>query len=53
MGAESFIRKLLGREDNEKVYLLLPVGFPASDATVPYRDPAEAYKPLSDVMTVY
>ena len=24
MGAESFIRKLLGRRENEKVYLLLP-----------------------------
>ena len=29
------LRELLGRPDNEKVMLLLPVGYPADDATVP------------------
>ena len=29
------LRELLGRPDNEKVMLLLPVGYPAHDATVP------------------
>ena len=29
------LRELLGRPDNEKVMLLLPVGYPANDATVP------------------
>jgi iodotyrosine deiodinase len=53
MGAESFIRQLLGREENEKVYLLLPVGYPASDATVPYRDPKAAHRALGEVLTVY
>ena len=38
MGAEKAIRELLGRPDREKLYLLLPVGFPAKDATVPYRN---------------
>ena len=53
MGAESFIRQLLGRKDNEKVYLLLPVGLPASDAAVPYRDPNDSHRPLGEVLTVY
>lgn len=39
MGAEKGIRELLGRPDNEKLFLLLPVGFPSVDATVPYRKP--------------
>ena len=29
------LRELLGRPENEKVMLLLPVGYPAADATVP------------------
>ena len=29
------LRELLGRPNNEKVMLLLPVGYPADDATVP------------------
>jgi len=37
MGAEAKIRKLLGRPDSEKVFLLMPVGWPARDATVPNR----------------
>jgi iodotyrosine deiodinase len=39
MGAEKGIRELLERPDHEKLYLLLPVGFPATDATIPYRMP--------------
>ncbi len=30
-----FVRDLLGRPANEKPYLLLPVGYPAADCTVP------------------
>jgi hypothetical protein len=30
-----FLRELLGRPSNEKPYLLIPVGFPAVDCTVP------------------
>lgn len=30
-----FLTKILGRPSNEKPFLLLPVGFPAKDATVP------------------
>jgi len=29
------LRRLLGRPENEKLVMLLPVGFPAEDATVP------------------
>lgn len=30
-----FLAKLLGRPDNERAYLLMPVGYPAEGATVP------------------
>eukprot|EP00931_Biecheleriopsis_adriatica_P072901 TRINITY_DN47282_c0_g1_i1.p1 TRINITY_DN47282_c0_g1~~TRINITY_DN47282_c0_g1_i1.p1 ORF type:complete len:298 (-),score=46.94 TRINITY_DN47282_c0_g1_i1:118-1011(-) len=39
MGAEAKIREILGRPDNEKLFLLMPVGYPAADATVPFRTP--------------
>ncbi|KAI9325185.1 hypothetical protein BDR26DRAFT_879897 [Obelidium mucronatum] len=35
MNAGPAIRGILGRPANEKVQLLLPVGYPAKDATVP------------------
>ena len=31
----TFLTELLGRPDNERPYLLIPVGFPAADAQVP------------------
>jgi nitroreductase len=31
----NFLSNLLGRSDNERPFLLIPVGYPASDATVP------------------
>jgi len=39
MGAENKIREMLERPANEKLFLLMPVGYPAHDATVPYRMP--------------
>merc|ERR550539_1708004 len=39
MGAEQKIREMIGRPDTEKLFLLMPVGYPAMDATVPYRVP--------------
>ncbi|CAB9517703.1 Iodotyrosine deiodinase 1 [Seminavis robusta] len=48
MGAEKGIRELLDRPDNEKLFLLLPVGFPAAGATVPYRNPER--KPSSETI---
>ncbi|XP_076625009.1 iodotyrosine deiodinase isoform X2 [Colletes latitarsis] len=40
------IRNILGRPPNEKLVVLLPVGYPAKDATVP----ALQRKPLSDIL---
>lgn len=37
MGAESEIARLIGRPANEKLFLLMPVGFPSPTATVPFR----------------
>ena len=31
----NFLTELLGRPDNEKPFLLIPIGYPAADATVP------------------
>ncbi|XP_078040505.1 iodotyrosine deiodinase isoform X1 [Augochlora pura] len=42
----SAIRNLLGRPQNEKLVVLLPVGYPAKDATVPNLQ----RKPLSDIL---
>ena len=53
LGADAEIREILQRPNNEKVFLLLPVGFPAADATVPYRSPQTLRKPLSETMILY
>lgn len=42
------LRELLGRPANEKVMLLLPVGYPSADATVP----GVQRKPLEEIMVV-
>ncbi len=42
-----FLTEILGRPQNERPFLLIPVGYPAADATVP----AITKKPLEDVMT--
>ncbi|XP_014486586.1 PREDICTED: iodotyrosine deiodinase 1 [Dinoponera quadriceps] len=42
----SAIRNLLGRSSHEKLVLLLPVGYPAKDATVPDLQ----RKPLSEIL---
>lgn len=51
MGSEQAIREMLGRPDNEKLFLLMPIGYPASDATVPYRTPLR--KPASELYATY
>lgn len=48
MNAGGAIRELLGRPEHEKVMLVLPVGYPADNATVP----GVARKPLDDIMVV-
>ena len=48
MNAGPRLRDLLGRKVNEKLLLLLPIGYPASDATVPDIK----RKPLQDIMVL-
>ncbi len=45
----NFLAKLLKRPDNERAFLLLPVGFPAKDATVPDLNRKE----FSEIATFY
>ena len=54
LGAEKEIRKILGMPDHfkvQKVYLLMPVGFPAVTPTVPFR--RDERKHLADIMSVH
>ncbi|HMR11982.1 MAG TPA: hypothetical protein PKA88_39640, partial [Polyangiaceae bacterium] len=44
-----FLRKLLGRPENEKPFILFPVGYPAADAQVPDLQ----RKPLDEVAIFY
>lgn len=41
-----FLRDILGRPENERPYVVIPVGYPAADATVPDL----ARKPLSEIL---
>ena len=43
-----FLHRVLGRPDNERPFILLPVGYPAEDATVPVL----SRKPLDEIMGV-
>jgi hypothetical protein len=45
----SFLSKICDRPDNERPYMLLIVGFPAKDATVPRH--AINKKPLNEIAT--
>ena len=45
----NFLQNILNRPDNERAYLLLPVGYPALDAKVPNIKK----KPLSDILVSY
>lgn len=58
LNAGGAICALLDRPSNEKVFLLMPLGFPAQDATVPYRcNPGQPgtslRKTLSEISTSY
>ncbi len=46
-----FLGPLLGRPDHEKPVMILPVGWPAEDATVPAV--AKRKKPLDAILTVF
>jgi len=44
-----FLRELLGRPENERPFILIPVGYPADDAVVPDL----SRKPLEQIVTRY
>jgi nitroreductase len=46
----SFLSQVLGRPRNEKPYLLIPIGYPAEDCTVPKA--ALQKKPLADILEI-
>ena len=52
MGAEKAIREICGRQQNEKVFLLMPVGYPAKDATIPYRTNKDWRKDMNKSMVI-
>jgi iodotyrosine deiodinase len=52
MNADKKIRLILNRPTNEKVYLLMPVGFAGSNATVPYRT-TDLRKAESELMSSF
>ena len=43
-----FLGDILGRPDYERPYMLIPIGWPSSDATVP----AIERKPLNEIMVL-
>jgi nitroreductase len=45
-----FLTRILGRPENERPFILIPVGYPTEDATVP--DIALKKKPLQDVSVI-
>ena len=53
MHAEEAVRQLLNRPSNERVFLLMPIGYPSEDCTVPYRDKLALRKPIDDIMKVF
>ena len=52
MGAEKAIREICGRKQNEKVFLLVPIGYPHKDATIPFRTEKTWRKDLNKSMIV-
>lgn len=46
-----FLPAMCGRPDSEKAVMILPVGYPAEDATVPAV--AKRKKPLRDILSVF
>ncbi len=49
LNAGASIHTLLQRPNNEKAILLLPIGYPADDATIPDIK----RKPLEDILKLY
>jgi len=52
LGAEKDIAHILERPKNEKVFLLMPVGYPSHNATVPYRTAETWRKPREQILAI-
>ena len=46
-----FLNSLCGRPYNEKPVMILPIGHPSQEATIPKA--AKLKKPLNEIMTVF
>ena len=46
-----FLNSLCGRPYNEKPVMILPIGYPSQEATIPKA--AKLKKPLNEIMTVF
>ena len=55
MNAGSIILSYLERPANERLFLLMPIGYPARNATVPYRGEGGVAlrKNLDEIYTLY
>jgi hypothetical protein len=47
----AFLAEVLGRPRNERAYVVIPVGYPADNATVPKH--ALEKKPLDEILVRY
>ena len=52
MGAENAIRTVCNRPENERVLFLIPVGYPAANATVPYRTEQKLRKSIGEILSI-
>ena len=52
MGAENAIRTVCNRPENERVLFLIPVGYPAANATVPYRNEQKLRKSIGEILYI-
>lgn len=50
--ARELIRQAMGRPEEERVFMVLPVGYPSAKGSVPYRRGTSLRKPLSQVMKI-
>ena len=52
MGAEKSIRMICKRPENEKVFLLMPCGYPHKNAEIPYRNATKWRKDIHDALVI-
>lgn len=52
MGAEANIRNICKRKENEKVFLLMPCGYPPKNATIPWRNTQDWRKDINKSLVI-